>query len=127
MPTKARASVLGTGLHGHTSPRSALLVKAMLARRVKKRRITRDHSRVVAKYRRVYAWVLADAVRYSSTISCGHPPGAVIWCALMCEEAAVLLSNEGTETRCACLHNSDGVVLSKLLSISPWKICLLPA
>jgi len=55
------------------------VTKAMLARCVKKHRITRDHSRAVANYRRVFAWVLADAMRYSSPISYRHPPGAVIW------------------------------------------------
>jgi len=41
-PKKARASVPGVGLRGHTSPRSALRVKAMPARRVEMRRTTRE-------------------------------------------------------------------------------------
>jgi len=68
MPKNARASVLGMSLRGHTSPRSALLVGALLARRMKKRRTTHDHSRAVAKYRRAYAWASADAVRYASIV-----------------------------------------------------------
>ena len=51
---------------------------ATLARRERKRRITSVLG-VVAKYRRIYAWVLADAVRYSSPIAYRHPPGAVSW------------------------------------------------
>jgi len=41
-PKKARASVPGRGLRGHTSPRSARLVKVMPARCGKKRRTTRE-------------------------------------------------------------------------------------
>jgi predicted transcriptional regulator len=51
---------------------------ATLARRAKEHRITSVRC-VVAKYKRMYAWVLADAMRYSSPIAYRHPPGAVTW------------------------------------------------
>jgi len=54
------------------------VTKATLARRAKEHRITSVRC-VVAKYRRIYAWVLADAMRYSSPIAYRHPPGAVTW------------------------------------------------
>jgi len=51
---------------------------AMLARRAKEHRIASVRC-VVAKYRRIYAWVLVDAVCYPSPIAYRHPPGAVTW------------------------------------------------
>jgi len=51
---------------------------AMLARRAKEHRIASVRC-VVAKYRRIYAWVLADAVCYPYPIAYRHPPGAVTW------------------------------------------------
>ena len=54
------------------------VTRATLARRAKEHRITSVLG-VVAKYRRIYAWVLADAVRYSSPIAYRHPLGAVSW------------------------------------------------
>jgi len=75
MPKKARTFVLVMRLRGHTSPRSALPVEALLARRAKKRRATHDHGRAVTNYRRVHARVERYAVRYASIISCGAPVG----------------------------------------------------
>ena len=51
---------------------------AMLARRAKEHRIASVRC-VVAKYRRIYAWVLVDAVCYPYPIAYRHPPGAVTW------------------------------------------------
>ena len=119
MPKKARASAPGMSLRGHTSPRSALLVEALLARCVKKRRTTHDHGRAVAKYRRVYAWASADAVRYASIISCRPPPDSVIWVRTDARGGRGVSLQRGhrDEVRMPAQLRSDGVVLGSCVPL----------